>query len=92
MTESQINIPSTINDKQKIKLALDEIVGAGRFIADKKEYIKDCVATIHKEFNIPKKIITKIAKTIMDDNYWDVSNELSDFEALYEAIVETPDA
>lgn len=82
-------IPSNPADRKRIKDALHEIVGCYQFIDDKKSYIKDVLDTLKENYDIPKKIATKMARTMHKHNYQDVSNESTTFELLYETIVNT---
>lgn len=87
-----ITVPSSQADRKKIKDALHEISGHYQFIDDRKEAVKDIINGLHDDFNIPKKIIAKLAKTLYKHNYTDVSQESTIFECFYESIVESAQA
>jgi len=81
-------IPSSPIDRQKIKTALTEVVNAMTQIKGHKDYIKETVDKVSKDFNIPKSIVSKLAKTMYKSDYAKIQAEYDDFESLYEVVVE----
>lgn len=81
-------LPSSPEDRKKIKEAIHEIVGALQFIDDKKAFIKDVVTMLKDNFEMPKKISTKMAKTLFKQDYQDVIQDSSMFEVIYENLFE----
>lgn len=90
--DDTFTLPSSKSDREKIKKILHEISGQYQMIDDRKSAVKDMVDVLHEEFNIPKKIINKLAKTIHKNDYDDVSHETSLFEIIFEGIVESSNA
>jgi uncharacterized protein YpuA (DUF1002 family) len=80
--------PATPADRQKLMAALTEITRCMQRADDERSAKKDIVNTIHEEFDIPKKQINKIARTMHKRNYQDVVAEELDFQELYETVIE----
>lgn len=81
-------LPSNPKDREKIKTMLDVVVGEMRMIDDRKTSIKETIAALHEEYAIPKKVLTKLARTMFKDDYQDVTYESEVFELFYEGVVE----
>lgn len=88
--DDNVVIPSSPADRQKLKAMITEITLCMQKKKDQSDAIKDIVATVSKDFNIPKKHITKMAKVWFNRDYTKVQAEQADFETLYEAILESP--
>lgn len=85
--QSDIIIPSSPSDRQKLKMMISEITHCMSRIDLEKGSKSDIVNTIHEEFDLPKKFINKLASTMYKHNYDDLQAENSDFEMLYESII-----
>jgi len=81
-------IPASIDDRKKMKAMLAEMTHCMQRADDEKESQKEIAAEIFRQFNIPKKTINKLAKTMWKRNYADLQAENEDFELLYETLVE----
>jgi hypothetical protein len=87
MTEQQDFImPSNPADRKKIKDMLHEMQGALQFIDDKRAFMKDTAEALQEQFQIPKKISMKMARTLHKNNYTDVSAETDQFTTLFEVL------
>lgn len=82
------NIPSNPNDRQKLKGMLAEMTHCLEDVEKQKDAMKEIADEASKEFDIPKKIINKLARTMYKRNYADIQAENEDFELLYETLVE----
>lgn len=85
--ESETVIPSSLEDRKKLKLLLGELVTQLQKIQFEKETYKEVVSSIKEQFNLPPKVTNKMAKTMFKQNFDDVKEEDSTFETLYEIIV-----
>lgn len=83
---TEFTMPSNPADRKKIKDALYEMSGALQFIDDKRAFIKDVSETLLESFQIPKKMSTKLARTIFKNDYADVSTEADNFVTLFELL------
>lgn len=87
MTEQQdFTMPSNPADRKKIKDMLHEMQGALQFIDDKRAFMKDTAEALQEQFQIPKKISMKMARTLHKNNYTDVSSETDQFTTLFEVL------
>jgi hypothetical protein len=82
-------LPSDPVQRKKISDALHEMAGALQFIEDKREFMKDVAASINEEFEIPKKIVMKMARTLHKHNYNDVAQETDVFVTCFETLFPT---
>jgi energy-converting hydrogenase A subunit M len=85
-----IVVPSSPADRQKMKMMITEMTHCMQRIKDEQSALKDIAAEVAKQFDVPKKQVTKLAKTWFKRDYSDVQAEHEDFETLYESILETP--
>ena len=81
-------VPSNPTDRQKLKAALVEITNVLALIDAEKEKLKEIVADAEEQFDIKKKLISKLGRTMYKRNYQNLQQENEDFEELYEIIVE----
>lgn len=86
MSDSNVNINSA--ELKEMKAEIVKITGIYREIDDRKEDIKAIVEAIEDKFDVKKKLINKIAKTMYNHNYSDLQAENEHFQFLYEAIAE----
>lgn len=85
---SNIVIPSSVNDRAKLKSMLVEITHSLTRMDAEREYKKEVVGTIKEQFGLSPKIVNKLAGTMYKRNYTDLQTENEDFEELYEILVE----
>ena len=83
-----IIVPSSPADRQKLKLALEQITDSMARMDAEKEHIKEVITTIKENFELDPKHIRKMAKTMYDRSFADLQQENEDFELLYESVVE----
>jgi len=75
-------------DRKKIKDAIVEISGSMTRISAEKDFIKDAVAELYKNFQIPKKTLNKMAKTYHKQSFAVEGDQYQEFADLYESVVE----
>jgi len=83
-----VNVPSDPAERQKLKSFLAEMTHCMQRADDERESMKEIAEEAYNQFNIPKKIVNKLARTMYKRNYADLQAENEDFEFLYEALVE----
>lgn len=81
-------VPSSVEDRKKLKSMLAECTHCLQRKDDESAAMKDIIAEIHAQFDIPKKIATKLARTMYKRDYDSLQAENEDFESLYTVIVE----
>lgn len=87
--QSHFNVlPSNPADRKKIKQQLHLITAQMQLIGDGRSAVKDIIDLLFDEYKIPKKVIRKLAKTMYDSNYVEVSAENTQFEVIYETLNE----
>lgn len=84
---ANFTLPSNPVDRKKIRDIFYEMSGINQFIKDKREDLKSYVEVLQNDYGIPKKVISKVAKIIEDQNYDDFSEEASAVETIYEVIM-----
>ena len=84
---SNIVVPSNDKDRQKLKAMLVEMTNSYAKVDAERDACKEIAAEAVRQFDIPKKIINKLARTMYTRNYADLQQENDDFELLYETLV-----
>ena len=79
-------VPSSVEDRAKIKAALNEISASMTRIAAEKDYINDSLAALQDQFELPKKAMRKVAVVYHKQNLNEVKSEFYDIEELYVAV------
>ena len=90
MTKSTVTVPSDPAERKQLKTALVEGTHVLQRIDSEKEALKDLVSTIADTFQLEKKVITKLIRTMYKRNYAHLQAENEDFELLYETLVGAP--
>lgn len=84
--QSNLIIPSSPKDRQAIKNAVTEIGNSLTRIEAERDHIKDILARIEDNQEIPKKIMRKLAAAVHKQKVAEVQSEQDDFDALYETV------
>lgn len=89
MAIQQLSINSITNDADKKKLldCLRECSASMTRMEGESDYIKESVATVAKNLQLPKKLVTKMVKVYHKQNYDEEVATHEQFETLYETIV-----
>lgn len=82
------SVPSNPADRQKLKSTLTEITRCMQRIDDEKSAIKDLLDDASEKFDVEKKLLSKLAKTMHKRNYADQIHENESFETFYEILIE----
>lgn len=80
-----MNISST-EDRKKIFAAIREISNSFTRIEAERDLIKETVKDISDNFQIPRKVVNKIAKTYHKQNMTQVEQDHEEFVGVYEEI------
>ena len=73
-------------DRKKFKDAIQEISNSMTRKEAESDLIREVVKELNAEFQLPKKIINKIAKTYHKQNFTQELQDHEDFETLYEEV------
>lgn len=87
----RIAVPSSDTDRAKLKAALVEMTNCFTRIEAERDACKEIADEIVRQFEIPKKIVNKLARTMHKRDYETLSAENEDFELLYETLVPARD-
>ena len=81
---NQISNPA---DREKLLKVIREVSDSMARAQGEKEYIREAIADISKQLQLPKKIAAKMAKVYFKQNYDEEVAVHDQFETLYETIV-----
>lgn len=84
---SGIIIPSSPEDRKRIKTCMEEISNAFTRVEAEKDYIKEAIQSLSEEVDIPKKVLNKMARVFHKQNLPEVVGDVEDVEALYESVM-----
>jgi len=83
---TNVIVPSSSADRQAVQKALQEISASLTRIDAEKDLIKDILATVEDNQNIPKKYMRKMARIYHKQNFTEIQQEQEDLETLYETV------
>ena len=83
---SNIIIPSSPDDRKKIRGALEEISNSLTRIEAERSLIKEILQDVEDKFELPKKYTRKVAKIFHKQNFAEVKTEQEDLETIYETV------
>ena len=81
---NQISNPA---DREKLLKVIREVSDSMARAQGEQEYIREAIADISKQLQLPKKIVAKMAKFYFKQNYDEEVAVHDQFETLYETIV-----
>ena len=84
MSVNEISNPA---DREKLLKVIREVSDSKARAQGEKEYIREAIADISKQLQLPKKIVAKMAKVYFKQNYDEEVAVQDQFETLYETIV-----
>ena len=82
-----VNALSNPADREKLLGVLRECSNSMTRMEGEKDYIKEAVAGISKELELPKKLVSKMVKVFHKQNYDEEVAVHEQFETLYETVV-----
>ena len=80
-------LPSSPEDRKKIKRMIEECSGQLQMIDDRKASIKETIAAIHEDYKIPKKVLSKAIQIHHKNNFAETSHDNSVLEMVVEGIL-----
>ena len=83
---SNVIVPSSPEDRKKIKDALIEISASLTRMEAERDLIKDILVEVEDKFELPKKYTRKLARIYHKHNYAEIRQEQDDVETLYETV------
>lgn len=85
--EKAVIIPSTPADQEALKKAVIDISGLMEIAAAKRAVIKEAVDAVAEEYDVPKNIVRKLARTHYAQNFNSAQAQNEDFKEAYETIM-----
>jgi hypothetical protein len=83
---TNVIIPSSPEDRAKVQAAIREISNAMTRMEGERDFIKESLAMLQEDFELPKKYMRKVAVTYHKQNLNKVKEEFSDMEDIYAAV------
>lgn len=84
---SNVIIPSSPEDKKRIKDCVIEIANAKTMIDAQRDFIRDAINSCVDEVEVDKKHLRKMAEIYHKQNLLEVVGAVEDVEALYESVM-----
>ena len=84
---SNVIIPSSPEDKQRIKDCVIEISNAKTMMEAQRDFIKEAIDSCVEDVEIDKKHLRKMAEIYHKQNLLEVVGAVEDVEALYESVM-----
>jgi len=85
---SNVTIPSAPDDKRKVLNALQEFSNSMTRIEAERDLLKQILANLEEEFDLPKKYMRKVANVYHKQNLSEFKAEAEEVEDIYESIVD----
>ena len=89
MSVQQLSVNTLSNpaDREKLLGVLKECSNSMTRMEGEKDFIKEAIANVSKELELPKKLVAKMAKVYHKQNYDEEVAVHEQFETLYETVV-----
>ncbi len=82
------NVPSSDKERQTLKTMISEMTYCLDKIDGQREQMKEIASDAAESFDVPKKLINRMARTMYKHSYSDLCAENEHFEKLYETVIE----
>lgn len=86
---SDLVIPSSPSDRQKLKQILRDMTDCMTRMDAERDTIKELAEAAEESFEIPKKLINKLARTLHKSNLTEIVSDTENLEFLYETLIAT---
>ena len=81
------DLPTSPNDRQKIKTMIAEITHCFSRMDSEREQIKEIKDELKKTYDLPPKLVNRLARVMYDNNFEDLQAETETFETAYETLI-----
>jgi hypothetical protein len=81
-----IIIPSSDQDKKRIKECMEEISNSYLRQEAEREFVKEALISLEEDVGIPKKYLGKMARIYHKQNMSELMSEIEEIEALLESV------
>lgn len=86
-TQQTIILPTNPADRKKILDVMQEISNAYTRAEGEKSYVKEAIAALSEDFNLPKRTLSKLSKVLHKGNFDEEAGQFEDFSDLYETLI-----
>jgi hypothetical protein len=83
----EVNVLSNPADRQKLLNVLKELSASMARIEGERSFMKEAIADIAEQLQIPKKLVSKMAKVYHKQNFDEEVAVHDQFETLYQTVV-----
>jgi Trm5-related predicted tRNA methylase len=83
----EVNILSNPADRDKLLGVLKELSASMARIEGERSFMKEAIADITEQLQLPKKLVSKMAKVYHKQNFDEEVAVAEQFETLYETVV-----
>ena len=83
-----MSAPTSDKERKILKTMVSEMTFCLEEIDNQREQMKDIASEAVDKFDIPKKLVNKMARTMYKQAYADLCAENEHFEELYENVIE----
>ena len=83
---SNVILPSSPEDLKRIRGCMEEMSNSYTRMTAERDFQKEAINALADEVEVPKSILRKAARAYHNQNVSDLIGEVSDIEALLEAI------
>lgn len=84
---SGIIIPSSVEDRKRIKKCMEEISTSYTRTEAERDFVKEAISDLSVDVDIPKKVLTKMAKIYHKQNMAEVTGDFADMAELYDIVM-----
>lgn len=84
---STVNFPSDKESLSEIKKTLEDISDSMTRVAGERDLIKEKKKALKEKFALPPKLVTKLAKTLFNDDFDVSQSENDDFVVAYNRVL-----
>jgi archaellum component FlaC len=82
-----IIIPSSPEDRKRIQACMSEISNSLTRMDAERDFIKEAIIALAEDVDVDKKTLRKMATIYHKQNLSEVTGEMEDLQALYEAVM-----
>lgn len=87
MTTANFTLPSSPEDRRKIKNAMDEISASWTRMEGERNLVNDTLRELCKTYSLPKRAFRKLVKVYHTQSFNEEVASHEEFEAMYEELV-----
>jgi|TARA_Y100000389_G_scaffold48997_1_gene44575 hypothetical protein len=83
---TDVIIPSSPEDRKRIKGAMDEISNSYTRVEAERDFVKDALESLEDDVGIPKKYLRKLARVYHQQNMGQLMSEMETIDSLMDTV------